>query len=145
MTGEYNLQRFITAQDLVYEGVIGTLRRGAMCTTYMEVIFPRLVVCGGDGLAPETYAISSLDEARAYLSSRLLGGRYRECVGALQRLANRNAHVVFGEAGARKLHASLTLFSAASDDEFLLETMFDVWFDGVLDEETMYAIRQISG
>ncbi|MER9416425.1 DUF1810 family protein [Mesorhizobium sp. M0306] len=37
----------------------------------------------------------------------------------------------------KKLHASLTLFSEASNDEFLLETIFDVWFDGLLDEETM--------
>lgn len=144
MTDEYNLQRFIAAQDLVYEDAIGRLRRGAMCTTYMEIIFPRLV-SGGNGRVAETYAIASLDEAHAYLSSRLLGGRYRECVGALQRLANRSADVVFGEVAARKLHASLTLFSAASDDEFLLETMFDVWFDGVLHEETMNVIRQISG
>jgi uncharacterized protein (DUF1810 family) len=42
------------------------------------------------------------------------------------------------------LHASLTLFSEASSDEFLLETMFDVWFDGLLDEETMNALYAIS-
>lgn len=144
MSDEYNLHRFVAAQDIVYKDAIGLLRGGAMCTSYMELIFPRLV-SRREGPAAEAYGITSLDEAHAYLSSRLLGGRYRECVGALQRLANRSAHVVFGEADARKLHASLTLFSAASDDEFLLETMFDVWFDGLLDEETMNAIRHISG
>ena len=51
--------------------------------------------------------------------------------------SNFSARTVFGDADARKLHASLTLFSEASDDEFLLETMFDVWFDGMLDEDTM--------
>ena len=59
----------------------------------------------------------------------------------LQRLINFSARAVFGDVDARKLHASLTLFSEASYDEFLLESMFDVWFDGLLDEDTMTRIR----
>ena len=42
MNNEYDLQRFITAQDLVYSDALGTLRRGIMCTRYLEIIFPRL-------------------------------------------------------------------------------------------------------
>ncbi|RWD32551.1 MAG: DUF1810 family protein [Mesorhizobium sp.] len=143
MSDEYNLQRFVRAQDPVYKDAIGILRRGMMCTPYMEFIFPRLV-SNPSNAAPEPYAIRSLDEANAYISSPLLGGRYRECVGTLQRLVNFSARTVFGDADARKLHASLTLFSEASYDEFLLETMFEVWFDGLLDEDTMTKIRSMS-
>lgn len=143
MNDEYNLQRFVHAQEPVYEDAIGILRRGMMCTPYMEFIFPRLASSPSDG-ALEPYAIGSLDEANAYISCPLLGGRYRECVGTLQRLVNFNARTVFGDANSRKLHASLTLFSEASYDEFLLETMFDVWFNGLLDEETMTRIRSMS-
>ena len=143
MNDEYNLQRFIRAQDPVYDDAIGILRRGMMCTPYMEFMFPRLASSGPDD-ALEPYAIRSLDEANAYISSPLLGGRYRECVGTLQRLVDFSARTVFGDVDARKLHASLTLFSEASYDEFLLETMFDVWFDGVVHEETMMAIRSLS-
>lgn len=143
MNDEYDLQRFVGAQDPVYEDAIAILRRGMMCTPYMEFMFPRLASNPGDA-TPEPYAIKSLDEANAYISSPLLGGRYRECVGTLQRLANMSARAVFGDVDARKLHASLTLFSEASYDEFLLETMFDVWFDGLLDEHTMNEIRLMS-
>ncbi|TJX01478.1 MAG: DUF1810 family protein, partial [Mesorhizobium sp.] len=52
----------------------------------------------------------------AYISSPLLGGRYRECVSTLQRLINCSASTVFGDIDASKLHASLTLFSEASYD-----------------------------
>jgi uncharacterized protein (DUF1810 family) len=142
MNDEYNLQRFVHAQEPVYEDAIGILRRGMMCTPYMEFIFPRLASSASDG-ALEPYAIRSLDEANAYISSPLLGGRYRECVGTLQRLINFRAGIVFGETDACKLHASLTLFSEASYDEFLLETLFDVWFDGLLDEDTMIRIRSM--
>ena len=142
MNDEYNLHRFVAAQEPVYEDAIGILRRGMMCTPYMEFIFPRLASNVSDD-ALEPYAIKSLDEANAYISTPLLGGRYRECVGTLQRLVKFGAGTVFGDTDARKLHASLTLFSEASYDEFLLETMFDVWFDGLLDENTMTRIRSM--
>jgi uncharacterized protein (DUF1810 family) len=140
MNDEHNLQRFVHAQQPVYEDAVGILRRGMMCTPYMEFIFPRLASSASDG-ALEPYAIRSLDEANAYISSPLLGGRYRECIGTLQGLIDFSAHTVFGYADASKLHASLTLFSEVSYDEFLLETMFDVWFDGLLHEDTMTRIR----
>lgn len=107
----------------------------------MKFIFPRLAM--GDGLRGR-YSITSLDEARAYLASPLLGGRYRECAGALLPLFATDVRVVFGEADTRDLHASLTLFSAASPREFLLETMFEVWFDGMVDESTMVEINRMS-
>jgi uncharacterized protein (DUF1810 family) len=142
MDDEYNLKRFVHAQDPVYEDAIGILRRGMMCSPYMEFMFPRLAASGSDD-ALEPYAIRSLDEANAYISSPLLGGRYRECVVTLQTLINFSVRTVFGDVDARKLHASLTLFSEASYDEFLLETMFDVWFDGLLDEDTMIRVRSM--
>jgi uncharacterized protein (DUF1810 family) len=141
MNDEYDLARFIRAQDPVYETAIKDLRRGTMCPDHMDFIFPRLTVRHGDP-GSEPYAITSLDEASAYLSSPLLGGRYRECIGALQVLPDLSARAVFGDAGAKHLHASLTLFSEASD-EFLFETMFYAWFDSLLDEETTNALRSL--
>ncbi|YBV97945.1 DUF1810 family protein [Phyllobacteriaceae bacterium JZ32] len=142
MSDEYDLQRFIRAQDPVYQDAIDILRRGMMCTPYMDFIFPRLAIRRNGGIA-EPYAITSLDEASAFLSLPILGGRYRECIGILQRLSGSNARAGYDEVDAKKLHASLTLFSEASNDEFLLETMFDVWFNGLLDEDTMMEIRSI--
>ena len=48
-----------------------------------------------------------------------------------------SAHTVFGDADTKKLHASMTLFSEAGNDEFLLETVLDVWFDSLLGPDTM--------
>jgi len=143
MSDEYNLQRFIRAQEPVYKDALDILRRGMMCTPYMEFIFPYLAPEQSVG-APHPFAIGSLDEASAYLASPLLGGRYRQCVGTLQRLHDRNVRRIFGNDDAKKLHASLTLFSEAGGDEFLLETMFDVWFDGLVDEDTMVRIKLMS-
>jgi uncharacterized protein (DUF1810 family) len=142
MNDEYNLCRFIRAQESVYENAIRDLRRGKMCPDHMDFIFPRLAG-GREDSRFEPYAIRSLDEASAYLAFPLLGGRYRECIGALQGLPELSARAVFGDAGARQLHASLTLFSEASD-EFLFETIFYAWFDSLLDEDTAKALRLIA-
>lgn len=139
MDDEYNLQRFVLAQEPVYDDALNILRRGMMCTPYMDFIFP----CLAPGQTAQPYEIGSLDEASAYLSSPILGGRYRQCVNTLQRLHHMSVHHVFGDEDARKLHGSLTLFSEAGGEEFLLETMFDVWFDGLMDEETIIRIRQM--
>jgi uncharacterized protein (DUF1810 family) len=138
MSDEYDLHRFVRAQEAVYDSAIQDLRRGKMCLDNIDFIFPRLADRDREP-GSEPYAMTSLDEASAYLSFPLLGGRYRECIGALQRLPHLSAHAVFGDVGAKRFHASLTLFSEATD-EFLFETMLYAWFDSLLDEQTADAL-----
>jgi uncharacterized protein (DUF1810 family) len=104
----------------------------------MDFIFPRL---GGEESDGSPYALSSLDEARAYLDFPLLGGRYRECVETLFRLVETSARAVFGEADAAKLHASLTLFAEASN-EVLLRSVLITWFDNMVDEDTIVRVNR---
>ena len=134
MIDEYHLERFVAAQAEAYDDAIDILRRGAMCTPYMDFIFPRP---GGESI----YALSSLDEARAYLDFAPLGGRYRECVETLFRLVQTSAREVFGEVDAAKLHASLTLFAEASN-EVLLRSVLITWFDNMVDEDTIVRINR---
>lgn len=137
MTDEYDLERFVAAQAEAYDDAIDILRRGAMCTPYMDFIFPRL------GSDDGVYALSSLDEARAYLDFAPLGGRYRESVETLFRLVQTSAHEVFGDVDAAKLHASLTLFAEASN-EVLLRSVLITWFDNMVDEATIVRINRES-
>jgi len=136
MEDEYNLRRFMEAQVAAYDDALDILHRGRMCTPYMEFIFPRLAAPEHDG-TESIYAIGSLDEAYAYLTNRMLGARYRECIRALCWLADSTACEVFGEVDAAKLHASLTLFTEASNNEPLLRIMLDVWFRERVEEGTM--------
>src|SRR3546814_14975727 len=77
MTDEYQIQRFIDAQSATYESAIHQLRRRVLDPAWMAFVFPRFVNCYHDP-STETFAISSLDEARAYLAHPLLGSRLRE-------------------------------------------------------------------
>ena len=74
MSDPYNLERFVTAQEPVFETVLEELRAARKQTHWMWFIFPQLRDLG---LSPTAkfYGISSLEEAEAYLGHRLLGPR----------------------------------------------------------------------
>lgn len=139
MNDEYALDRFVAAQAGTYDDALDILRRGAMCTPYMDFIFPRLAQADADR---NEYAISSLDEAAAYLALPLLGNRYRECVETLFRLVDSSAEAVFGAVDAQKLQASLTLFAEATN-EVLLRSVLMTWYDSRVDEATIVRLREM--
>ena len=59
-----DLERFVAAQDPVYETVLAELRGGRKRTHWMWFVFPQLRGLGFSSLA-QYYGIASLDEARA--------------------------------------------------------------------------------
>jgi uncharacterized protein (DUF1810 family) len=106
----YNLQRFVAAQDGVYDTALAELRAGSKQSHWMWFIFPQLRGLGRSPTA-QHYGIASLDEARAYLGHPPLGPRLRECVEALLPWAGRHsAEQILGPIDALKLRSSLTLF-----------------------------------
>ena len=78
----FRLQRFVDAQDGVYERALGELRAGRKRTHWIWFVFPQLTGLGSSAMSQE-YGISSLDEAVAYLRHPLLGPRLVECVEAV--------------------------------------------------------------
>jgi uncharacterized protein (DUF1810 family) len=102
----------------------------------MWFIFPQLAGLGRSPTA-QHYAISSLDEARAYLEHPLLGPRLRECVEALLPWAGRySAEQVLGPIDALKLKSSLTLFAQVEPDG-LFAAGLAAFFGGDRDERTL--------
>ena len=76
--GQFDLERFERAQAPVYDAVLDELRAGRKRSHWMWFIFPQLAGLGRSEMA-QRYAISSLDEAAAYLAHPVLGARLREC------------------------------------------------------------------
>lgn len=64
MTDPYQLDRFVSAQDGVYETALGEIRRGAKRSHWMWFVFPQIAGLGASAMS-RRYAIASLDEARA--------------------------------------------------------------------------------
>jgi len=132
----YNLQRFVDAQDGIFDTALAELKAGSKQSHWMWFIFPQLAGLGRSATA-QYYGITSLDEARAYLEHSLLGERLRLSVELLIPWAGkRTAEQILGPIDALKLRSSLTLFDhAASGDIFL--AALDGFFAGERDGNTL--------
>ncbi|HEX8445066.1 MAG TPA: DUF1810 domain-containing protein [Sphingomonas sp.] len=130
------LNRYVTAQAAVYDGAVREIRAGRKTGHWMWFIFPQIAGLGRSAMT-QTYAITSLIEARAYLAHPLLGPRLRACVAAIP---DRPATEVFGTVDAMKLRSSLTLFAMAGDPDEPFGAAIDRLFGGVRDEATLQRI-----
>jgi uncharacterized protein (DUF1810 family) len=137
----YDLERFVAAQDAdgTYELATEELRRGLKTGHWMWFVFPQIAGLGRSETA-RTYAISSIEEAKAYLAHPQLGRRLTECAGILATLEGRTARDIFGAVDARKLHSSMTLFHRAAPDERAFRRVIDRYFDGREDRATTQRI-----
>ena len=139
MDDPHNLQRFVDAQDGVYETALAELRAGAKRSHWMWFVFPQLAGLGHSPTA-RFYAIRSLDEARAYLEHPLVGTRLRQCVEAiLPHAGRRSAEAILGSIDALKLRSSLTLFDLVAPHDVFAEAL-DAFFGGEPDERTLALI-----
>ena len=127
----FDLERFVSAQDGdgLYETAIGELRGGRKASHWMWFVFPQIVGLGQSELS-RRFAISSLEEAKAYLHHPVLGPRLIQCMGIVAGSSSRGAEQLFGTVDAQKLRSSATLFMRASPDEPVFRRVIDRYFDG---------------
>jgi uncharacterized protein (DUF1810 family) len=139
MTSEdpFDLGRFVAAQDEggVYDAALDELRRGRKTSHWMWFVFPQIAGLGRSATA-RRFAVSSLDEARAYLRHPVLGPRLMECTEVVSELRGTTAEQIFGGIDAQKLHSSMTLFLRARPEEPLFAKVLHEFFDGVPDAAT---------
>jgi uncharacterized protein (DUF1810 family) len=131
----YDLDRFLVAQEHVYDGVLEELRRGRKTGHWIWFIFPQVAGLGHSDMS-QHFAINSLNEARAYLAHPVLGTRLRECAGVVLADRGRTAEEIFGSTDAMKLRSCMTLFHRAAPDEPVFVQVLDRYYGGVADEAT---------
>jgi uncharacterized protein (DUF1810 family) len=134
----FHLERFVEAQDGVYERVCEELRQGEKRSHWMWFIFPQIRGLGRSPMA-ERFAIGSLEEARAYLAHSVLGERLRECTLLVNAVEGRAAIEIFGEPDDLKFCSSMTLFARAGDGAVFREAL-EKYFGGNEDEGTVERI-----
>jgi uncharacterized protein (DUF1810 family) len=131
----YDLERFLVEQQPVYDGVLEELRSGRKTGHWIWFIFPQIAGLGHSPMS-QRFAITGLDEARAFLGHPVLGARLRECAGLVLATTGRTAEQIFGSLDAMKVRSSMTLFHRAAPDEPLVAHVLDRYYDGVADEAT---------
>ena len=135
MSESFDLERFVVAQQGFYDEVLDELRRGRKVGHWIWFIFPQIAGLGYSAMSQQ-YAISSLDEARAYLAHPVLGARLRECTEILLATKGRTALEIFGSIDAVKLRSSMTLFHRAAPDEAVFAQVLRRFYDGKADDAT---------
>ncbi len=140
MHGDNRFDRFLTAQDPVYEGALAELRSGRKTGHWMWFIFPQLVGLGHSEMS-RLYAISDLDEAKAYLAHPVLGARLKECAEALLANDDRTAEEILGSIDAVKLRSCMTLFHRAAPDEAVFAEILQRFYSGVEDDTTSSRLK----
>ncbi|WP_336489362.1 DUF1810 domain-containing protein [Methylobacterium nigriterrae] len=136
MDDPYNLERFTEAQRGCYDQALRELTAGRKRSHWMWFIFPQIAGLGFSAMA-QRYAISSLEEARAYLQHPALGPRLRACTAAVNQVTGRTAHEVFGAPDDMKFRSSMTLFGHADLGDPAFRAALDRYFDGQEDPRTL--------
>jgi uncharacterized protein (DUF1810 family) len=136
MDDPYDLQRFIAAQQSVFDQVCTELRAGRKSTHWMWFIFPQMAGLGRSSTAQQ-YAIRSRAEALAYLRHPLLGERLRECTRLVNAIEGRSIEQIFGAPDDLKFHSSVTLFAWVGDDSAAFNEAVRKYFGGRLDRRTL--------
>jgi uncharacterized protein (DUF1810 family) len=136
MTVAFDLQRFVEAQEGVYEQAVGELRAGRKRTHWMWFVFPQLAALGRSDMA-RFYGLSSAMEARAYLAHPVLGPRLLAGVEATLTAPAASAAALFGSPDDLKYRSCLTVFDAAAPEETLFARALARYYAGERDPLTL--------
>ena len=142
---EFNLNRFVNAQESTYAQVRLELAAGRKRSHWMWFIFPQIRGLGSSPMACR-FAISGLPEAKAYLEHAVLGPRLRECTSLVNEVQGRSVSEIFGYPDDLKFHSSMTLFAKAAvnfaPQNDVFSTALARYFGGQLDEGTTERLGQ---
>jgi uncharacterized protein (DUF1810 family) len=132
----YNLQRFIDAQEKVLDAVRSELRAGRKTSHWMWFVFPQIEGLGHSAVAKH-FALSSRQEAQAYLNHPLLRARLIECVRLLLSVEGRTIGDILGHPDDLKFRSSMTLFARVARDTTIFQDALDKYFAGEPDPRTI--------
>jgi uncharacterized protein (DUF1810 family) len=136
MNDSLNLQRFVNAQNGVYQQVCSELREGRKRGHWMWFIFPQITGLARSHTA-EVFAISSRDEAEAYLDHPVLGPRLRECTRLVTQVEGRSIEEIFGYPDNLKFRSSMTLFAHTTADNQVFVEAVTKYCGGEFDRQTL--------
>ena len=140
------LDRFVDAQKDVYPQALRELQAGRKRSHWMWFIFPQLTGLGRSPTA-QYFALTSLDEARAYLAHPVLGERLRAVTGAVLAHSDRSLEEIFGQPDDMKFRSSMTLFAEAAEPGAakLFREALAVFCNGEPDRATLRLLEDQAG
>jgi uncharacterized protein (DUF1810 family) len=142
--GDFELERFLTAQAPVYAQALVELNSGRKRSHWMWFVFPQLAGLGHSPTA-RYYAIGSRAEAEAYLRHAVLGGRLRECTAAVLAVEGRTLAEIFGFPDDLKFRSCMTLFAAVDEEPSPFTRALERYCGGQPDPRTLSLLGHMPG
>ncbi len=139
MDNEIILQRFIDAQEKMYNQALSEVRAGKKRTHWIWYIFPQILGLGFSETS-RLYAIENMEEADAFLRHPVLGSRLIGICRALLDQPSANANKIFGSPDDLKLKSSMTLFATLKNTNPVFQEVLDKFFHGERDPRTLEII-----
>jgi uncharacterized protein (DUF1810 family) len=136
MNDPHRLQRFVDAQEPVYERVLAELRAGRKASHWMWFVFPNVAGLGKSEIAKK-FAIASRQEAVAYLQHPTLGPRLEECTRLVNLVENASLADIFGYPDDLKFRSCMTLFAQVTEDNGVFLTALAKYCGSEFDPATL--------
>lgn len=140
MEDNYNLKRFIDAQELDYDMALLEIKSGRKRSHWIWYIFSQLVELGYSSTA-KYYGIKNIDEAIAYLNNITLKKHLLEISEELYKLDG-NISNIMGYPDDLKLKSSMTLFSIADPNNDIYKKILDKFYNGEVDQVTVDLLKK---
>ena len=135
----YDLDRFIQAQEYSYNIALAEIKNGFKRTHWMWYIFKQLKELGRSSTA-KYYGIEGLEEAKMYLAHPVLGTRLKEISEALLTLDVNDPSRVMGDIDGLKLCSSMTLFAEVEGYDSVFGKVIDKYYSGNKDMNTIHVL-----
>ena len=124
---EYNLSRFLLAQELDYETALMEILDGVKESHWIWYIFPQLKGLG-HSYNSRFYGLDDRGEAKAYLNHPVLGARLREISRALLQHHKKSIYDIMGSSiDVLKLKTCMKLFDSISPND-VFDEVLDTFF-----------------
>ena len=125
---DYDLERFVTAQDRVYEQVVREITDGRKTGHWMWFMFPQIKGLG-KSITSEEYGLEGVEEARAFFNHPFLGKRLVQLLELLSEHSNKSISIILGFPDNLKLKSSLTIFEVATA-EMIFSEVLEIFYNG---------------
>ncbi|WP_353884867.1 DUF1810 family protein [uncultured Prevotella sp.] len=135
---DYDLERFVEAQNLVYDMALREIKEGQKRGHWIWFVFPQIKGLG-HSYNSEYYGLSGVKEANAYLEHPLLGTRLREISNAMLDCGNPSADDILGFPDVLKVRSCMTLFDMVSPND-IFKQVLDKYYEGKPCEKTIWRL-----
>jgi uncharacterized protein (DUF1810 family) len=140
MTDKFNLNRFLDAQENIYEGALFEIKRGNKSSHWMWYVFPQYKGLGYSSTS-QKYAITCIEEASMYFNHPILGRRLIEITNAFLNIENKSAYDILGDPDYLKMKSCMTLFNSIQTESEVFSQVINKYYSGLECSRTISQIK----